>query len=318
MGIKKRKFADDGWALWIDGDDRSTIYLNEWINPKGKNYVDVGVRVYGAKKAKTVNFFVPFEIEKTEIFDLSTMLTDGSALRGLFNTNVKVEFRNTKYTAELSYENRIISLINLSDEFMIVKRVSYGTVITINFEYIWDCITSDVAYMIFRIPHKTLDAIFDSSIDAGGVSDKISSIIQSPIILEKYGYSIRINEARLLPSEINDSQVLHEQKIRKVLVTISLSDDYDMDDSACYRIRRLEEELHRNYAPEGYDCRDAITYQWVEERDLDMQAHYNFYFTMEYSSISKVSMLMYLLIVFLCSTFGSAIYDLFKFLFSLI
>ena len=318
MGIKKRKFADDGWALWIDGDDRSTIYLNEWINPKGKNYVDVGVRVYGAKKAKTVNFFVPFEIEKTEIFDLSTMLTDGSALRGLFNTNVKVEFRNTKYTAELSYENRIISLINLSDEFMIVKRVSYGTVITINFEYIWDCLTSDVAYMIFRIPHKTLDAIFDSSIDAGGVSDKISSIIQSPIILEKYGYSIRINEARLLPSEINDSQVLHEQKIRKVLVTISLSDDYDMDDSACYRIRRLEEELHRNYAPEGYDCRDAITYQWVEERDLDMQAHYNFYFTMEYSSISKVSMLMYLLIVFLCSTFGSAIYDLFKFLFSLI
>ncbi len=318
MGIKKRKFADDGWALWIDGDDRSTIYLNEWINPKGKNYVDVGVRVYGAKKAKTVNFFVPFDIEKTEIFDLSTMLTDGSALRGLFNTNVKVEFRNTKHTAELSYENRIISLINLSDEFMIVKRVSYGTVITINFEYIWDCITSDVAYMIFRIPHKTLDAIFAPSIDVAGVSDKISSIIQSPIILEKYGYSIRINEARLLPSEINDSQVLHEQKIRKVLVTISLSDDYDMGDSACYRIRRLEEELHRNYAPEGYDCHNAITYQWVEERDLDMQAHYNFYFTMEYSSISKVSMLMYLLIVFLCSTFGSAIYDLFKFLFSLI
>lgn len=316
MGIKKRKFADDGWALWIDGDDRSTIYLNEWINPKGKNYVDVGVRVYGAKKAKTVNFFVPFEIEKTEIFDLSTMLRDGSALRGLFNTNVKVEFRNTKHTAELSYENRIISLINLSDEFMIVKRVSYGTVITINFEYIWDCITSDVAYMIFRIPHKTLDAIFAPSIDVAGVSDKISSIIQSPIILEKYGYSIRINEARLLPSEINDSQVLHEQKIRKVLVTISLSDDYDMDDSACYRIRRLEEELHRNYAPEGYDCRDAITYQWVEERDLDMQAHYNFYFSMGYSSISKVSMLMYLLIVSLCSAFGSAMYDLFKFLFS--
>ena len=55
MGRKKRKFIDDGWALWIDGDDKSTIYLNEWINPKGKSYVDVSVRVYDAKKAKKVN-----------------------------------------------------------------------------------------------------------------------------------------------------------------------------------------------------------------------------------------------------------------------
>jgi hypothetical protein len=51
LGSKKRRFADDGWALWIDGDDRSTIYLNEWINPKGKSYVDISVRVYGAKEA---------------------------------------------------------------------------------------------------------------------------------------------------------------------------------------------------------------------------------------------------------------------------
>lgn len=44
MSIKTRKFADDGWEIWIDGDDRSTVYLNEWINPKGKSYVDNGGR----------------------------------------------------------------------------------------------------------------------------------------------------------------------------------------------------------------------------------------------------------------------------------
>lgn len=42
MSIKTRKFADDGWEIWIDGDDRSTVYLNEWINPKDKSYVDNG------------------------------------------------------------------------------------------------------------------------------------------------------------------------------------------------------------------------------------------------------------------------------------
>ena len=102
MGSKKRKFADDGWALWIDGDDRSTIYLNEWINPKGRSYVEISVRVYGAKETKAVNFFVPFEVERNEITDLSYMLTDSSALRALFNTNGKVDSEKTKYTSELS------------------------------------------------------------------------------------------------------------------------------------------------------------------------------------------------------------------------
>ena len=318
MGNKKRRFADDGWALWIDGDDRSTIYLNEWINPKGKSYVDISVRVYGAKEAKTVNFFVPFVIDENEITDLSYMLSDSSALRALFNTNGKVDSEKTKYTSELRYDNRTVSLINLTNEFTEVKKVSYGTVITVDFEIIKECITSDEAYLIFRIPHKTLDKVFAPVIDVGGVLDKINSLIQSPIISEKYGYSIRINEARLLPPEINEIDVLHEQRIRKALVTISLADEYEMNDSTCYRIRRLEAELNRDYAPQGYDCSDAITYHWVEERDSDMKAHYNFYFTMEHNSVSKLSMLIYLLIVFCCGAFGSAIYDLFKLLLRLL
>ena len=318
MGNKKRRFADDGWALWIDGDDRSTIYLNEWINPKGKSYVDISVRVYGAKEANEVNFFVPFEIEKNEIADLSYMLSDSSALRALFNTNGKVDSEKNKYTSELRYDNRTVSLINLANEFIKVKKVSYGTVITVDFEFIKDFITSDEAYMIFRIPHKTLDEVFAPAIDVGSMFDRINSLIQSPIISEKYGYSIRINEARLLPPEINEIEDLQEQRIRKALVTISLGDEYEMNDSTCYRIRRLEAELNRGYAPQGYDCSDAITYQWVEERDHNMKAHYNFYFTMEHNEISKISMLVYLLLVLLIGAMGGAIYDLFKLLFGLL
>ena len=318
MGSKKRRFADDGWALWIDGDDRSTIYLNEWINPKGRSYVDISVRVYGAKETKTVNFFVPFTIEENEITDLSHMLADGSALRALFNTNGKVDSEKTKYTSELRYDNRTVSLINLTNEFTEVKKISYGTVITVDFEFIKTFITSDEAYLIFRIPHKTLDKVFAPVIDVGSMFNRINSLIQSPMISEKYGYSIRINEARLLPPEINEIEDLQEQRIRKALVTISLGDEYEMNDSTCYRIRRLEAELNCGYAPEGYDCSNAITYQWVEERDSDMKAHYNFYFTMEHNKISKTSMMIYLFVVFFCGAFGSALYDLIKFIISLL
>ena len=318
MGSKKRRFADDGWALWIDGDDKSTIYLNEWINPKGRSYVDISVRVYGAKETKAVNFFVPFEIERNEITDLSYMLADSSALRTLFNTNGKVDSEKTKYTSELRYDNRTVSLINLTNEFTAIKKVSYGTVITVDFEFIKTFITSDEAYLIFRIPHKTLDKIFAPAIDVDSMFDKINSLIQSPIISEKYGYSIRINEARLLPPEINEIEAMQEQRIRKALVTISLGEEYEMNDSTCYRIRRLEAELNRNYAPEGYDCSAAITYQWVEERDFNMKAHYNFYFTMEHNEISKMSMLVYLFMVLLIGALGGAIYDVFKLLFGLL
>ena len=318
MAIKKRRFADDGWALWIAGDDRSTIYLNEWINPRGKSYVDVSVRVYGAKQAKAVNLFVPFEIDENEIIDLSYMLSDASALRALFNTNGKIDSEKTKFTSELHYDNRTVSLINLGYDFIDVKKVSYGTVIKVDFEYIKDCITSDEAYIIFRIPHKSLDGVFAPIINAGSVIDRINSLIQSPVLSEKYGYSIRINEARLLPPEINEIEVLREQRIRKALVTISLSDDYEMNDSTCYRIRRLESELNRGYAPQGYDCSDAITYQWVEERDSNMKAHYNFYFTLEHNEVSKMSMFVYLFIVLLIGVLGGAAYDLFKLIFGLL
>lgn len=30
MAKKHKKFADEGWILWVDGDDTSTIYLNDW------------------------------------------------------------------------------------------------------------------------------------------------------------------------------------------------------------------------------------------------------------------------------------------------
>ena len=317
MESKKRNFADDGWALWIDGDDRSTIYLNEWINPKGKNYVDVGVRVYGAKMANAVNFFIPFEIDKNEITDLSCMLTEEEAIRSLFNTNGKIDSEKTKYTSELRYENKTVSLVNLSEEFIHAERVSYGTVVKVNFEYIKEYITSDEAYLIFRIPHKTLDGVFATSIDMGGVFDRINSLIQSPILSEKYGYSIRINEARLLPPEINESDVLHGQRLRKALVTISLGNEYEMNDSSCYRIRRLEAELNRDYAPKGYDCTDAITYQWVEERDSNMKAHYNFYFTMEHNKISKTSIFFYIIIALVIGVSDAIIYDLIKLIFRL-
>ena len=317
MSIKTRKFADDGWGIWIDGDDRSTVYLNEWINPKGKSYVDIAIRIYGAKKANELNIYVPFGITADEITDLSVELEDDAILRGLFNTNGMVDAEKNEYTSELRYDGRTVSLINLSKEILMAKRIAEGTVITAALNKIQQHITSDEAYVIFRIPHRTLDEVFTPHMNVRGSIERLKELISSPVVMQKYGYSIRINEARLLPSEINKIEVLHQQRIRKALVTISIDEEYELYDSNCYRIRRMEEDLYKDYAPPGYDCSDVITYQWVEERAANMKAHYNFYFDIVHSKISQNSVLLYLMIVLITAVAGCAIYDIIIYLISL-
>lgn len=105
---------------------------------------------------------------------------------------------------------------------------------------------------------------------------------------------------------------MHQQRIRKALVTISIDEEYELNDSNCYRIRRMEEDLYKDYAPHGYDCKDVITYQWVEERDKNMKAHYNFYFDIVHSKISQNSVLLYVLIMLLTEVAGNAIYGLIR------
>ena len=81
MPKKERKFADDGWAVWIDGDDTSTVYINDWLNPKGKSYVDFAIRIRGVKESKTLNVYVPFSLTRDEIEDVSLLFNDTKILQ---------------------------------------------------------------------------------------------------------------------------------------------------------------------------------------------------------------------------------------------
>ena len=54
MGHSKN-FVDESWAIWIDGDDTTTIYFNEWVNPKKRSYVDVAIRVRNIMQSNVNN-----------------------------------------------------------------------------------------------------------------------------------------------------------------------------------------------------------------------------------------------------------------------
>lgn len=317
MASKNKLFADDGWAVWVNGDDNSTVYINDWLNPKGRSYVDFAVRIRGVKSSNALNVYVPFRVTKEEITDTSLCFEDEEVLRATFSAACIIDYKKNKCTSEIAYNARTIDLLHISCLDYELKPLANGTLIQIDLAALQKFLDNDEAYFLWRMPHKSLDEIFKPHIDVGGVMKRFCDLITTPVVSEKYGYSIRINESRLLPGEINRIGAFHRQKLKKAVITISLDENYNMNDSNCYRIRRVEKELYQNFVPDGFHCDAAITYQWNQSRDTDMLGHFNFYFDISRDYISRVSMLIYVILLMIVGVAGGFLWDAIKILFGL-
>ena len=315
MASKNKRFADDGWAVWVNGDDNSTVYINDWLTPTGDSYVDFAVRIRGVKSSALLNVYVPFLVTKDEITDTSLKFEDEGVLRATFSAACVIDYKKNECTSEIAYNARTIDLVHISCLEYELKPLSSGTLITVNIEKLREYLANDEAYFLWRMPHKSLNEIFKPHINVGGLLTRLRDLITTPVVSEKYGYSIRINEARLLPDEINRIGAFHRQKLKKAVITISIGEDYSMNDANCYRIRRVEKELYKDYVPECFDCDDAITYQWNQNRNTDMLGHFNFYFDVSRDYVSKMSMFIYMILLMVVGIIGGFLEDLIKLIF---
>ena len=297
MSKKQRKFADDGWAVWLEGNDTSTVYINDWVNPEGKSYIDLGIRIRGVKSSKNLYVYVPFALSRDEMEDLSLLYKDTRILQATFSAVCIVDYMKNEHTSEIAYNGKTIDIVHISTMEYDLVPVSHGTRINFNLEKLQPFLDNDEAYIIWRMPHKTLDDIFKWHVDGETTLTRLRDLVTSPVVQEKYGYSVRINEARLLPEGITRVGAFHRQKLKKAVITISLNENYELNDSGCYRIRRLEENLYTGYIPEGYPCEDVITYEWNQNREHNLKGQFNFYNSITKNRVSRVSMLVYLMFV---------------------
>ena len=317
MASKNKRFADDGWAVWVNGDDNSTVYINDWLTPMGDSFVDFAVRIRGVKSSVSLHVYVPFSVTKDEITDVSLSFKDEGVLRATFSAACIIDYKKNECTSEIAYNARTIDLVHISCLEYELKPLSNGTLITVDLEKLQEYLANDEAYFLWRMPHKSLNEIFKPHINVGGLLTRLRDLITTPVVSEKYGYSIRNNEARLLPDEINRIGAFHRQKLKKAVITISIGEDYSMNDANCYRIRRVEKDLYKTYVPKCFNCDDAITYQWNQNRDTDMLGHFNFYFDVSREYISKMSMLLYMILLMVVGIIGGFLEDLIKLVFGI-
>ena len=312
MAKKQRKFVDDGWAIWTDGEDICTVYLHDWLNPKGDSYVDLAIRVYGIKLNNRMRVYIPFPIEREDIDDVSMLFSDTKILQAVFGSACIIDYMKNEHTSEIAYIGKTVDIVHINTLDYQLTRLSDGTLMDIDLKVLQPFLDNDEAYFTWRMPHKSLDNLFKSRVGAGSVMSRFRDLITSPTLSEKHGYSIRINEPRLLPEEITRVGSFHRQKIKKSVVTISVSEDYDINDEGCYRIRHLEDELYRDYIPNKYKTDDVISYQWHQNRETNLQGQFNFYYNITKNSISGVSMTIYMILLMLLAVMGEILGDFAK------
>ena len=307
MAKKHRKFADDGWAVWVDGDDTSTVYINDWLNPKGTSYVDLAVRIRGVRVSHSLYVYVPFPVSKADIEDVSLLFRDTKILQATFSAACIVDFQKNPHASEIAYNGKTVDIIHLSTLDYKAELLAGGTLISVDLVSLLPFLDNDEAYLIWRMPHKTLNEIFKPRVNMGSMLNRLRDLLTTPVVSEKYGYSIRVNEARLLPEEITRIGAFHRQKLKKAVITLTINEEYELNDVGCYRIRRLEENLYKQYLPPKYPFEDMITYQWQQNRDHSLRGHFNFYYSITKESISRASMFLYMVLLMSLGVIGNLI-----------
>ena len=187
MPKKHRKFADDGWAVWIDGDDTSTVYINHWLNPKGKSYVDMAIRIRGIKASKSLNVYVPFVVSPDEIEDVSLLFYDTKILQATFSSACIVDYKKNEHTSEIAYNAKTVDIVHIGTLSYQTKSLADGTLMNINLSELQPFLDNDEAYFIWRMPHKSLNEIFKPRVSMENALGRLRDLITTPVVSEKYG-----------------------------------------------------------------------------------------------------------------------------------
>ena len=167
MPKKHRKFADDGWAVWVDGDDVSTVYLNDWLSPKGKSYIDFAVRIRGVKISKYLYVYVPFDVTREQIEDISLLFNNTKILQATFSSVCIVDYLKNEHTSEIAYNGKTVDIVHISTLPYEISKLSKGTLISLDLEKLHPFLANDEAYFIWRMPHRSLDEIFKPRVNVG-------------------------------------------------------------------------------------------------------------------------------------------------------
>lgn len=258
----------DSFAIYAScnsGEDISlSIDVNVWINRKQGCDFDLGINIPPTSEPGIMTIYVPYQLSRKQIADLSYLLHDRYIYRAIFNEN-KVIGDELIGPGSPNYpkdSNFAICSLSLSD--LVLKRHAQGgSVLQFRFN---DNDQISPKYYRFRFPIPPLDLSIASAGD-------LREAITGPIIPFRTFAFIEFNQLRGLPEDIGHALICSQSKNAKVKLALVVDTEWTVEAwRDPYKVRQLETQGWGNYQkkllPSSHSWsqrRHRFTvYQWEE------------------------------------------------------
>lgn len=301
----RNQFVNDNFAIFLDGildSYKFDINISDWIVYPTGNCIDIGIRIYNISNVNSLYVYVPYKITSSDIQDLAPFFGDEKVARAITNTYANITTSTSASIIEIKYTKRTDIIVFLSMLDCTLQTCENGTIICFSFDKIHSSIKENSCYVTFRIPHESLNKIFEHK------KPDYRFSFDSPIITCNYQHTIKINEFRALPLKVRQMFSLKKQCINKVIFFLTSVDKINISNNICENIRPLEYNLLESYIPQAFKTSNPYVYQWMKFPSK----YFSFSFECSTHRIQLLSLLLYSLIIITLAISGNILWELLK------
>lgn len=270
------------YAIWYEKKDLNCneqaeieVHFNLWKLPKSNRgnwfnrssandqlFLDFGLKLVNRKDVKSIKLFLPFNLSKTDIYDLGEkFLRHTDLITGVFNDDYPIEsgFKPKQIKVnEGPGKYFIIYTLDVENHDCNLESKYSGTILSINIpEDLID--TDEPLYYRFRISTKELDDTMKRLKYAGHSLEIISA--------DTHIIDFRVNEKRLydrsMSEKIRSQGEFKFSKLHFLLMTNSQDEVMTWGENPSSR--QIEESIWSKYVGEEYNLSNVFAYHWKQK-----------------------------------------------------
>ena len=260
---KRKRGESKGQELELE------LHINLWKlkykkgSVKGKDskqFMDIGLKVFGIKKARELKIYLPFKIYKHEIIALSGRLSK-ELVGAVFNADLSITETVNSKVAKITDEKGVpqfnIYSIDTKNDIKVSRKYD-GSIISMDVNKI---LPDEPIYYRIRINSSGLDKL--------NVVYRLKSSWLEHFSTNTELVDFRVNEKRILGDTLLEEMNRGDAVVFKVVdffVMREFTYDYVSSIKELHRSRLIEEDVWQAYVGDDCDCSKIIAYQLKWEK----------------------------------------------------
>lgn len=237
----------DSFAIGVLNDGNAVaplnLSINVWADVGHATEIDFGIQLPLRDDISGFFIFIPFQIEKNDVVDLTPSFRDNEFNQVLFNQDCETTCRLNQTVVTDARGDSLLVLPISQNGGLTVDNLEGGTFLS--FCYDPSVFPHDYSSLYFRIrlPFVSLDDLLSGP-------DDMREVITGPIVPFRTMNSIAVNQVRGLPSSVVSKLVDSKTDIGETHIAVIAPRQWGVNSFLTpYRIRPLENIAWEKYQP---------------------------------------------------------------------